>query len=82
MVVLPSHSTMCDFFLCGFVEDNIYFYTVPTTLLELRKLLGKALWTLFSKFGENGKTAWISAVPHVEHTSNAFKIEFHIIIYI
>jgi hypothetical protein len=71
--------TVCDFFLWGFVKDNVYSpphfrrrfrncedaSTMPSRMSQKTCLRG---------FGENGSTAWTPAASHVVRTSNAFKV--------
>jgi len=35
--------TVCDFFLCGFVKDNVYVPTLPKTLPELRERINTTI---------------------------------------
>ena len=35
--------TVCDFFLWGFVKDNVYVPTLPKTLPELRERISNAI---------------------------------------
>jgi len=37
------HLTVCDFFLCGFVKDNVYVPPLPKTLPELRERINTAV---------------------------------------
>ena len=71
--------TVCDFFLWGFVKDNVYVPQLPKTLPELRdsastQQSGTAHKTCLRGFGGNGSIAWTSAMSHVGRTSNAFKV--------
>jgi len=69
---------VCDFFLWGFVKDNVYIPPLPKTLPKLRErintTIGTSHKTCFRGFGRNGSIAWTSSVSHGGQTSNAFKV--------
>ena len=69
---------MCDFFLWGFVKDNVYAPPLPKTPTELRERItpqsGTSHKTCLGGFGGNWSIAWTCAVSHVGGTSDAFKV--------
>ena len=61
--------TVCDFFLWGFVKDNVYVSRESASTPQS----GTTHKTCLGGFGGNGSIAWTSAVSHVGRTSNEFK---------
>ena len=66
--------TACDFFLWGFIKDNVYVQPLPKTLQELRECINTAIGTCLGGFGGNGSIAWTSTLSQVGRTSNVFKV--------
>jgi len=70
--------TECDFFLWGFVKDNIYVPPLPKTLPELRQRINTEIGNVTHDMLERGWREWEYcldiAVSHEGRTSNAFKV--------
>jgi len=69
---------VCDFFLCGFVKDNVYVPPLPKTLPELRERINTAIGNVTQDMFERVWREWeyrldICRVTRGA-TSNAFKV--------
>jgi hypothetical protein len=53
----PDH-TLCDFFLWGFINDNIYVPPLPKTLPELRERINTAIGNVTQESLERGWREW------------------------